>query len=60
MDDDIEESARRLTDFLTRATAMMVDYARVCGRSRLVALDRSDLGSLDADLARRTDLEWVV
>jgi glutamate synthase domain-containing protein 2/nitrite reductase/ring-hydroxylating ferredoxin subunit len=57
---DIEESARRLTDFLTRATAMMVDYARVCGRNRLVALDRSDLGSLDADLARRTDLEWVV
>jgi len=57
---DVDESARRLTEFLTRATAMMVDYARICGRRRLVALDRSDLGTFDAELARRTDLEWVV
>jgi len=57
---DVDESARRLTEFLTRATAMMVDFARVCGRERLVDLDRSDLGTLDPELARRTDLEWVV
>jgi len=57
---DVEESARRLAEFLTRSTAMMVDFARVCGRSRLVDLDRSDLGTLDPELANRTDLEWVV
>jgi glutamate synthase domain-containing protein 2 len=57
---DVEESARRLAEFLTRSTAMMVDFARICGRSRLVDLDRSDLGTLDPELARRTDLEWVV
>jgi glutamate synthase domain-containing protein 2 len=57
---DVEESARRLTHFLDGATAMMVDYARICGRVDLAKLDRSDLATLDAELARRTDLEWVV
>jgi glutamate synthase domain-containing protein 2 len=57
---DVEESARRLTRFLHGATAMMVDYARICGRHRLGALERSDLATLDPELARRTDLEWVV
>jgi glutamate synthase domain-containing protein 2 len=57
---DVEESARRLTEFFTRATAMMVDFARVCGHERLADLSRSDLATLDAELARRTDLEWVV
>jgi glutamate synthase domain-containing protein 2 len=57
---DVEESARRLTQFLTGATAMMVDYARICGRDSLGRLERSDLATLDPELARRTDLEWVV
>jgi hypothetical protein len=57
---DVEESARRLTSFLTGAAAMMVDYARICGRDSLGGLDRSDLATLDPELARRTDLEWVV
>jgi hypothetical protein len=57
---DIEESAARLTRFLTGATAMMVDYARIRGRDGLGKLERSDLATLDAELARRTDLEWVV
>jgi glutamate synthase domain-containing protein 2 len=57
---DVEESARRLTEFFTRSTAMMVDFARVCGRERLADLNRSDLATLDPELARRTDLEWVV
>jgi hypothetical protein len=56
----VEESARRLTQFLHGATAMMVDYARICGRDSLAKLERSDLATLDAELARRTDLEWVV
>jgi hypothetical protein len=37
-----------------------VDYARICGRDGLGKLGRSDLATLDAELARRTDLEWVV
>jgi len=37
-----------------------VDYARICGRDSLAKLARSDLATLDPDLARRTDLEWVV
>jgi len=54
---DVEESARRLTRFLDGATAMMVDYARICGRDSLAKLERSDLATLDPELARRTDLE---
>jgi glutamate synthase domain-containing protein 2/nitrite reductase/ring-hydroxylating ferredoxin subunit len=57
---DVEESARRLTEFFTRATRMMVDFARICGRERLGDLNRTDLATLDPELARRTDLEWVV
>jgi methylamine---glutamate N-methyltransferase subunit C len=57
---DVEESARRLTEFFTRATAMIVDFARICGRDRVADLSRTDLASLDPELARRTDLEWVV
>ena len=54
------ESARRLTEFFTRATAMIVDFARICGHDRVGDLNRGDLATLDAELARRTDLEWVV
>jgi glutamate synthase domain-containing protein 2 len=57
---DVAESADRLTRFLKGATAMMVDYARICGRDALGTLERSDLATLDPELARRTDLEWVV
>jgi hypothetical protein len=56
----VEESARRLTAFFTRSTGMIVDFARVCGRERLADLNRTDLATLDPELARRTDLEWVV
>ena len=57
---DVQESARRLTEFFLGATGMMVDFARVCGRRRLADLNRTDLATLDPELARRTDLEWVV
>ena len=57
---DVTESAHRLTAFFRGATAMMVDFARICGRSRLADLDRTNLASLDPELARQTDLEWVV
>lgn len=57
---DVEESARRLESFLTGMTALMVDYARICGRSRLADLGPGDLASLDAELARAGGLEWVL
>jgi len=57
---DIAESATRLTRFLERATAMMVDYARICGRRRVVDLCHDDLATLDAEIARTTTLEWIL
>ncbi|MEW6582565.1 MAG: glutamate synthase-related protein [Actinomycetota bacterium] len=57
---DVAESARRLTAFLRGATAQIVDYARICGRSRVGDLGREDLASLDADVARATGLDWVL
>ncbi|MFN8123007.1 MAG: glutamate synthase-related protein [Thermoleophilia bacterium] len=57
---DVEESARRVARFLTAATALMTDYARICGRDRLAGLDREDLVSLNRDLADRAGLEWVL
>lgn len=54
LDPDI--SARRLHTFLTAATEMITDYCRVTGHSTISDLSRSDLASLDADLAARLDL----
>ena len=56
---DIDESARRLTNFLVECTALMADFARVVGKTRLVELDRHDLVSLDARLADHCDLEYA-
>jgi glutamate synthase domain-containing protein 2 len=57
---DIAVSAQRLETFLRASTGMMVDFARVCGRERLGDLDRTDLVTLDADIAARTDIRWVL
>ncbi len=57
---DIETSAERLERFLRTATAMIVDYARICGRHRIADLDRTDLATLNQELAANTDLAWVV
>lgn len=57
---DVATSAQRLETFLTASTGMMVDFARVCGRERLGDLDRTDLVALDADIAARTDIRWVL
>jgi glutamate synthase domain-containing protein 2 len=57
---DIATSATRLEAFLRGATAMIVDFARVCGHTRVGDLAHTDLVTLDRDLARRTDLAWVL
>jgi glutamate synthase domain-containing protein 2/nitrite reductase/ring-hydroxylating ferredoxin subunit len=57
---DVAESAARLERFLRTCTALMTDYARICGRRRLADLCHADVATLDADVARATDLEWVL
>ncbi len=56
---DIDVSARRLANFLTGCTTLMVDFARVVGKTRLVDLDRHDLVTLDQRLADRCDIEYA-
>lgn len=57
---DVATSATRLEAFLRGATAMIVDYTRVCGHTRVCDLAHADLVSLDRDIADRTDLAWVL
>ena len=57
---DISTSAERLASFLRQTTAMVVDYARICGHDRVSALGHRDLATTHAELARATDLEWIV
>jgi glutamate synthase domain-containing protein 2/nitrite reductase/ring-hydroxylating ferredoxin subunit len=57
---DIETSAARLHAFLAGATAMIVDYARVCGHERTADLRRTDLITLDRGIAEQSDIPWVL
>jgi len=57
---DIATSAGRLEAFLRSATGMIVDYARVCGHTGVGQLSRTDLVTLDRDIADRTDIPWVL
>ncbi len=56
---DPEVSARRLHTFLTAATSMIADYCRLTGHGRIAELSRSDLATLRADVAERTDLQYM-
>jgi glutamate synthase domain-containing protein 2 len=55
-----ELSAERLVTFLTAATAMITDFCRITGRDRVADLCRADLATLRPDVARRTDLEYML
>jgi glutamate synthase domain-containing protein 2/nitrite reductase/ring-hydroxylating ferredoxin subunit len=57
---DVATSAARLDAFLRGATAMIVDYARVCGHTAVGQFSRSDLVTLDRGIADRTDIPWVL
>jgi glutamate synthase domain-containing protein 2 len=57
---EVGESARRVERYLTSATAMMVDYARICGRRRLGDLGRDDLVTTSRDLADATGIAWAL
>lgn len=49
---DIDESSKRLINFLQGTRHQLIDFARICGRRRLVDLDWQDLVTYDDDLAR--------
>lgn len=53
---DVATSALRLERFLTGATAMMVDYARITGRRSFTELGHDDLAALTGDTAAILDL----
>jgi len=57
---DVEISAERLASFLGAATSMIVDYTRLTGHHRVSDLSRSDLVTLHPDLARHTDLDYLL
>jgi methylamine---glutamate N-methyltransferase subunit C len=47
----VEESARRLQEFLTSAVHMMSVLARACGHDRLDQFELDDLTTFDRDMA---------
>jgi len=57
---DPEISAQRLQTFLAAATLMITDFCRITGQHRVADLSRSDLATLRPDVARRTDLEYML
>jgi methylamine---glutamate N-methyltransferase subunit C len=57
---DPEISAQRLFTYLTAATTMITDFCRITGRHRVGDLARTDLATLRPDVARRTDLEYML
>ena len=57
---EVDTSAERLANFLRGATAMLCDYARICGRDRVTDLGHADIATLDHSIATSTDLRWVL
>jgi len=57
---DPEISSQRLLTFLTAATTMITDFCRITGKHRVADLARTDLATLRPDVARRTDLEYML
>lgn len=48
----IDQSSKRLTNFLQGTRRQLIDYARMCGRRRLGDLGLHDIVTYDDDLAR--------
>jgi glutamate synthase domain-containing protein 2/nitrite reductase/ring-hydroxylating ferredoxin subunit len=57
---DPEISAQRLVTVLTAAPTMITDFCRITGKHRVADLARTDLATLRPDVARRTDLEYML
>lgn len=49
---DIDQSSKRLVNFLQGTRHQLIDFARICGRHRLADLSWQDLVTDDDDLAR--------
>lgn len=56
---DVETSARRVANFLRVSTEELRTFARITGRDDVKDLDRSDLGTVSAEIAARTGIPHV-
>jgi glutamate synthase domain-containing protein 2/rubredoxin len=54
---DIEHSAKRVENYLCVCTEELEEFARLTGRSRIGDLDRSDLCTVNLDMARTLGIE---
>jgi glutamate synthase domain-containing protein 2/rubredoxin len=54
---DVARSAQRVENYLSVCTAELEEFARLTGRNRLADLDRSDLCTVSAELARALGVE---
>ena len=52
----IEESSKRLTNFLEGTRHQLTEFARMCGRRRLRDLSLADVVTYNDDLARYTSI----
>jgi glutamate synthase domain-containing protein 2/CDGSH-type Zn-finger protein len=55
---DIEQSAKRLDNFLRASVDLMKVMARACGHDHLQQFDRSDLATLDWSMARLSGIAF--
>jgi glutamate synthase domain-containing protein 2 len=56
---DPEEGARKLAAFIRVSTDEVAELTRVVGKNRVKDLDKSDLASVDRDLAALTGTNWL-
>ena len=56
---DVEESVRRLANFLTVCTAEIKDFARMTGNDDVHSLSIRDLCALSTEISGHTDIEHV-
>jgi glutamate synthase domain-containing protein 2 len=56
---DVEAGAKRLANFIRVATAEVAEFTRIVGKRDIHDLDRTDLVSMNRDLAEITGCPWV-
>ena len=54
---DVEKSAKSIANFITALTEEIKSIARICGKSSLIQLDKSDLCALNPLIAEITDIK---
>jgi glutamate synthase domain-containing protein 2 len=56
---DVNKGVKRLTNFITAATAEVAELTRIVGKDDVSKLDREDLVALNKELAVMTGTKWV-